>query len=125
MQLTLPKDKHIVGCFGGELVTLRNGTNELKVLVILMELCPNGTLFDLLEKREGKGFTEKEIVVVAQSVLEGLRALHQTGTYHQDVKIENVIVGEDGVFKLCDFGSCTTRTIDFATVGKGEYAHLK
>jgi serine/threonine protein kinase len=64
-------------------------------------------------------------VVVAQSVLEGLRALHQSGTYHQDVKIENVIVGEDGMFKLCDFGSCTTRTIDFATINKAEYANLK
>ena len=51
MQLKLPKNKHIVGCFGGELVTLRSGSNELKVLVILMEYCPNGTLFDLLEKR--------------------------------------------------------------------------
>lgn len=51
--------------------------------------------------------------------------MHQTGTYHQDVKIENVIIGEDGCFKLCDFGSCTSRTIDFATIHKSEYAHLK
>lgn len=94
--MRLPKNKNLVGCFGGELVSLRCGNSEQKVLVILMEYCPNGTLFDLMEKREGKGFVEKEVLKVAQSVLEGLRALHQTGTYHQDVKIENVIIGEDG-----------------------------
>jgi AP2-associated kinase len=38
-------------------------------MVILMEYCPNGTLFDLLEKREGKGFAEKELVQIAHSVL--------------------------------------------------------
>jgi hypothetical protein len=34
-------------------------------------------------------------------------------------------VGEDGHFKLCDFGSCTTRTIDFSTINKSEYGQLK
>jgi hypothetical protein len=48
-----------VNCFGGELVTLRNGNIDNKVWIILMEYCPNGTLFDLLTTRENKGFSEK------------------------------------------------------------------
>ena len=40
--------KNIVNCFGGEVVMLKNGNVENKVFVILMEYCPNGTLFDLL-----------------------------------------------------------------------------
>jgi hypothetical protein len=33
-----------------------------------MEYCPNGTLFDLLETRENKGFSEKELVTIAYSI---------------------------------------------------------
>lgn len=106
-------------------MTIRSGNTENKVLVILMEYCPNGTLFDLLEKRENKGFTEKELLQIAFSILEGLKFVHQTGCYHQDVKIENVLIGEDNSFKLCDFGSCSNRFIDFAQINKSEYNHIK
>ena len=51
----LPKCKHIVEFFGGEIVSRDNQ----RVVVTLMELCDGGTLFDLLEKRENKGFTEQ------------------------------------------------------------------
>ena len=36
IQMKLPKSKYLVGCFGGELVTLKNNSNDLKVLIILM-----------------------------------------------------------------------------------------
>ena len=90
-----------------------------------MDYCPNETLFDLLSKREHKGFTEKELLQITQSILEGLKAVHQTGLYHEDVKIENVLIGEDNSFKLCDFGSCSNRIIDFALISKSEYNIIK
>jgi len=34
-----------------------------------------------------------ELVLITNSILEGLRSIHQAGVYHQDVKIENVLVG--------------------------------
>ena len=114
-----------MGCYGGELVTLRNGDTENKVFVILMEYCPNGTLFDLLTERENKGFNEKELLMIAYSILEGLKNIHKAGVYHQDVKIENVLVGEDKAFKLCDFGSCSNRFINFKNINKSEYGSIK
>jgi serine/threonine protein kinase len=59
------------------------------------------------------------------SILEGLKAIHQIDTFHQDVKIENVLVGEDNAFKLCDFGSCSSRRVNFKQINKSEYAHIK
>lgn len=55
----------------------------------------------------------------------GLKSIHQVGIYHQDVKIENVLIGEDRAYKLCDFGSCSNRFIDFKAVSKSEYGNIK
>jgi serine/threonine protein kinase len=33
--------------------------------------------------------------------------LHQNKISHRDMKIENIMKGEDGKWKICDFGSCT------------------
>ena len=52
---TLPKNDFIVKYHGGDIIS-RNGQ---KVVITLMELCDGGTLFDLLEKKENKGFTEE------------------------------------------------------------------
>jgi AP2-associated kinase len=46
--------------------------------------------------------------------------MHSVGIYHHDVKIENVLIANDGTAKLCDFGSSTREKIDLATVPKGK-----
>ena len=73
-----------------------------------MELCPGGNLFDMLEKREGKGIPEETVKNIAESVLTALVVLHKQGIIHRDIKIENVLIGKDKKMKICDFGSCTT-----------------
>jgi serine/threonine protein kinase len=48
--------------------------------------------------------SERAAVRHIRDVLEGLRHLHQRGIAHRDLKLENLLVGEGGVVKLCDFG---------------------
>ena len=37
-----------------------------------------------------------------------MNALHtQAGLAHLDIKLENVLIGQDGSLKLCDFGMVT------------------
>lgn len=31
---------------------------------------------------------------------------------HRDLKIENLLIGDDGALKLCDFGSATTKSYE-------------
>lgn len=35
------------------------------------------------------------------------------------------MIGEDKAYKLCDFGSCSNRFIDFRKVNKSDYPHIK
>jgi len=69
-------------------------------------------LFDVMEARhsEGKHFTEEELLTITRDIGEAIRVLHQQQPpiAHRDVKVENVLLGRDGAYKLCDFGSATT-----------------
>ena len=39
---------------------------------------------------------------------------------HRDIKIENVLI-ENGTYKLCDFGSCSTDVVDFSKIHKSNF----
>lgn len=72
-------------------------------LLIFMEYVAGGSISSLLNKY-GK-LNETLIRVYAQQILEGLEYLHYNKIIHRDIKGANVLVGNDGVCKLADFGS--------------------
>lgn len=75
-------------------------------VVIIMELCAGGALFDLLEKRRPKGpLTEAGVLKIFSDCVAGLKYMHDMNLAHWDIKLENILQGKDNVFKLCDFGS--------------------
>lgn len=80
---------------------------------ILLEYCPHGTLFDVIEAKCKMGLAgitnEAELVQIIYDIANGLRFLHKRKIAHRDLKIENVLKGNDGKWKICDFGSCTQK----------------
>ena len=69
---------------------------------LVMELVRGHTLRDLLAER-GR-LTPAEAVAVLEPVLAGLTAAHRTGLVHRDIKPENVLISDEGVVKVADFG---------------------
>ncbi|MGW0819756.1 serine/threonine-protein kinase [Streptomyces sp. NPDC002845] len=69
---------------------------------IVMELIEGGSLADLVKER---GRVEpREAARVGLWVLRALRAAHEAGVLHRDVKPGNVLLAEDGRVLLTDFG---------------------
>ena len=46
---------------------------------------------------------------IIYDVSNGLRFIHRKWVAHRDIKIENIIRDKDGKWKICDFGSATTK----------------
>jgi AP2-associated kinase len=79
---------------------------------ILMELCTEGTLLDLINNRTG-AMSEPQALYIIKEVASGINHMHSQNPpiTHRDIKIENVLKFGNN-FKLCDFGSSTTATLD-------------
>lgn len=70
---------------------------------IVMELVSGGSLKDLLTKLDK--FDERMTAMYTKQILEGLYYLHSQGIVHRDIKSANILVTQDGVIKLSDFGA--------------------
>lgn len=69
---------------------------------IVMEYVPSVTLGDVL-KRQG-ALPPGEAARIGRSMAAALRAAHDVGVLHRDVKPANVLLGHDGRIVLTDFG---------------------
>ena len=74
-------------------------------IYLLLELCNNNSLNDLIKRR--KRITEKETQYYAYQLLLALKYLHSLKFIHRDIKLGNLLLTEKMVLKLGDFGLAT------------------
>jgi len=86
------------------IIRLISHAENSKRLYILMEFASKGNLFKLLRKKER--FTEKESFFFFMQTCSAIHFLHSHQIMHRDIKPENLLITEDKLLKLCDFGCC-------------------
>ena len=67
-----------------------------------MEYCKLGELFDYIVKK--KRLTENEASNFFYQLINGLEHIHNHSIAHRDLKPENLLLTEDKVLKIIDFG---------------------
>ena len=82
-------------------------------LWLVMGIQKAGSLFDIITYKwqvtncKNGVFDEVTIATVLKEILKGLEYLHSSGYMHRDIKSSNILVGNDGSVKICDFGLST------------------
>ncbi|KRW98372.1 Protein kinase-like domain [Pseudocohnilembus persalinus] len=114
----LPIQQNIVRFYGAEVLNYQGG----RMVVFLLEYCDEGSLFELMEKRQHSRLQENEILNLTRQIALGIQSLHNLNPpmQHRDIKIENVLIKQNK-FKLCDFGSSSSQVVDFSQVPKSQY----
>lgn len=71
---------------------------------LVTELIPDGTLRDMLKKRE-EPLPLPRVVSMALDIARGMAYLHSKGIILRDLKSENLLLSKEGTVKICDLGS--------------------
>ena len=70
---------------------------------IVLEFCDGGSILDIM-RITNKFYNEKEIASIIKMVLKGLQFLHAQRKIHRDIKAGNILLNDEGIAKLGDFG---------------------
>ncbi|KAL6920108.1 hypothetical protein ACHAPO_001029 [Fusarium lateritium] len=73
-----------------------------KCTYLILELCPNGSLMDMVKRR--KGLTEPEVRFYSVQIAGAIKYMHNKGIIHRDLKMGNIFLDSHMNAKIGDFG---------------------
>lgn len=85
------------------ILDLRYAFQNAKRLFLVTEFCAGGDLFEFMNRRVAP-LDEQSARFLAAQILLALGHLHSLGIVYRDLKLENILVDEDGHARLADFG---------------------
>ena len=92
------------------IIKLYNISETEEEINILLEYAEKGNLYSLIKRENGlpESLASKYFLQIVNAVY----FLHQNNIIHRDIKPENILIGENDVLKLCDFGWAKELTVN-------------
>ncbi|KAJ3318727.1 Serine/threonine-protein kinase par-1 [Boothiomyces sp. JEL0866] len=84
-----------------------DGTEDI---YIIMEYCAGGELADLVKKQ--KMLSEHHARKLFRQLVSAIQFTHESGVVHRDLKLENILLNEEGNILVSDFGLGTFASND-------------
>lgn len=103
---TITKEIHtMVTSFHEHIVNYLTSFTQETELYLVMELMEGGSIYDIMRFKYQDGLPSEELIsVILYQVLEGLAYFHENGQIHRDIKASNILINEDGIVRIGDFG---------------------
>ena len=75
----------------------------------------DGSLSEIINKLNSQNncFSDSQIWKILYDVSKGVKSIHSLKYTHRNLKTENIVLGNDGNYKICDFYRSTNKTYDF------------
>lgn len=86
------------------LVQLFAVCTQAEPVYIVTELMPKGALINYLQTNEGKNLSLNIYIHMATQIASGMAYLERENYVHRDLAARNILVGDDYVCKIADFG---------------------
>ncbi|NXX36803.1 STK36 kinase, partial [Nicator chloris] len=90
------------------IIQMLDSFETAKEVVVVTDYA-EGELFQILE--DDGTLPEDQVQAIAAQLISALYYLHSHRILHRDMKPQNILLGKDGVVKLCDFGFARAMSI--------------
>ncbi|XP_008336115.1 serine/threonine-protein kinase Nek9 isoform X2 [Cynoglossus semilaevis] len=77
---------------------------DKNTLLIELEYCNGGNLYDKINQQRGKLFTEEVVVWYLYQIASAVAHIHKAGILHRDIKTLNIFLTKTDLIKLGDYG---------------------
>lgn len=85
------------------ILDMRHAFQNSERLFLVTEYCGGGDLFEYLNKKS-RPMEECKARYIAAEILLAIEHVHKIGAVYRDLKLENVLLDEEGHIRLADFG---------------------
>lgn len=89
------------------IVVFHDALDTPKQIYIIMDFVGGGSLHHFLKKRPHRRLDDQLAKRLIFQVCQGIKYLHDRHIVHRDVKLENLLLDENGTVKIIDFGFST------------------
>ncbi|OQR93490.1 serine/threonine-protein kinase 16-like [Achlya hypogyna] len=87
---------------------VENALTKSKEVLLLFPVFPRGSLQDILNDaaaQKGPAYSQDACIRIFEGIVNGVLEIHQAGLAHRDIKPANVLLTEDDIPVVMDFGS--------------------